>query len=228
MTQEFKSTRDHAAVGALEKAPEIADPRAASSRVTRADLMQQPTNSELKPQRKLSLYKRTRNQPGVLKELSPEMVLMLDYMTHGCPHQWAEDKLGIARGTPLSLEHAADLVGIRRRNARQLFQAPLIQRTLAAKLQALRDGHKAEAVHKVIATMRRDTARAADAKVSLEAAAMILGEQTDKRSPGVTVNVGVQVSPGYVIRLPTTPQQPVTIDASPNQTTLKRSHDETD
>lgn len=144
--------------------------------------------------------------------------LMAEYMAVGCSHEWGRRATGKPNGTPLSLDEAAKLCRVRVRQARRIFATPAFKRLLAQHIEDLRSGHKLEAVHTQIAVMRKPGDRAADAKVRLEAAAAVLGEQGDKRS-GVTVNVGVgvQVSPGYVIRLPGR-EEPQTIEGEERKT----------
>lgn len=145
-------------------------------------------------------------KPAVLKELAPKHRLLIDYIVNGCPHESAANLIGRNAGEPLELIEAADLLHIKRRNARQLAKEPVFQRALAAELQSFREGHKAEALREVVRVMRADgQGKAADRKVKLTAASMLLGDaiaQQGQTNVSVQVGVGVAVqTPGYVIDL---------------------------
>lgn len=178
----------------------------------------EPQSREIVRQEQISLYDRSKRlKPAVLKELTPRMRLMAEYMVVGCHLSHAEGKTGKPRGTPLSLEEAADLVGIRRRNARDLVKQAVFVRHLSSELEALKTGHKAEAVRTMVQVMRDPgQGKAADRKVRLEAASMITGEQlAGKAAPQANINVQVNnhISPGYVIRAPQVLRDPPVIDA---------------
>lgn len=166
----------------------------------------------------------TRKKP--LLELNAKGKLLVEFMVEGCRHDWitrysrpaptGEDpdrRVPIEPGQPLSLIEAADALRIRRRNARWIASQFVFQRELAKALQAFREGHKAEALRTVVGVMReKGEGTAADRKVSLQAASMILGEAVGPAptKPSVNVNVGVQLAPGVVIRLPAgLPQTPL-------------------
>ncbi|SDQ99376.1 hypothetical protein SAMN05519103_00337 [Rhizobiales bacterium GAS113] len=183
-----------------------------ADRVEINPLQPAPSNPALVTQRPLSLTERKRLKPAVLSALTARMRLMIEFMVHGCPHQWHEAKTGIAKGTPLSLAQAADAVGIRRRNARDLFGQSLFQKELNRSLQALRDGHKAMATRKILDLVEtKGDGKAADRKVQLEAALIVTGDAAKANSPSVNVNVVNQITPGYVIRLPAK-REPATIE----------------
>jgi hypothetical protein len=181
-------------------------------------------------------YESGRKKPSVLKELTPKMRLLIAYMVNGAdgdfvrrltrPVQQVDEKTGeivtvqkpIEPGEPLTLIEAADLLRIRRRQARDLLKQGVFSRHLATEVQALRTGEKAASVHRMIAI--RDDAgqgRAADKKVQLQAAQAILGEGEGNR-PSVAITVNNSLQAGYVIRIPTRHEagKPATIDARPN------------
>ena len=158
-------------------------------------------------------------------ELTARHRLLIEYQIYGCPHRSACQRITrpkavlddagqpviadvpVEPGEPLSLEEAADLLGIRRRNARELTRTVIFQRAYAAELQAFREGEKIRSMHRVVAI--RDDAgagKAADKKVQLAAAGMILGEDAGPRAPSVVVNVGTQITAGIVVRLPASAQ----------------------
>jgi hypothetical protein len=58
-----------------------------------------------------------------LVELSPRDKLLCEYMTVGTSHARAV-RLGLPQNEPLSLEQAAAVLDLRRRNARQIFASP--------------------------------------------------------------------------------------------------------
>lgn len=143
--------------------------------------------------------------------------LMAEYMAVGCQHEWGRRATGKPNGTPLSLEEAARLCKVRLRQARRIFATHAFKRMIAQHVDELRNGHKLEAVHRQIAIMRdKGEGRAADRKVQLQATQAVLGESEQHKS-GITINnvLGVQVSPGYVLKLKER-NQPQTIDGEAN------------
>jgi hypothetical protein len=108
-------------------------------------------------------------------------------------------------GEPLKLEEAARLLGIRLCHARFIMTQPAVVKELNDQLEAIRSGAKAATMREVvrIAGERGDDSPASRT-VQLKAAQMVLGPDlagADKGG-GVTVNVGVSLSPGIGIRLP--------------------------
>lgn len=156
------------------------------------------------------------NRRKPLEALDARGRLLIEYQIFGCPHDWirqytraapiGEDpgrRVTIQPGWPLTLEEAADALRIKRRNARWISRQPVFQRELAEQLQSLRNGMKARAVlaQGEILDDHGDGA-AADRKVRLQAARAILGEDARGRSVNVTVNNGIALQAGLVIRLP--------------------------
>lgn len=174
-------------------------------------------NPEKRPDRLRALGHRQAHPRKPLVALDARGKLLIEYLVEGCRHAWISQytraaptpddpdrRVPIEPGQPLTLNEAADALRMRRRNVRWIASQPLFQRELAKALQQFRDGHKAEALRKVVDVMRDDgDGSAATKKVQLSAASMLLGDQVGPpaREP-VTVNVGVQLSPGVVIRLP--------------------------
>lgn len=149
-----------------------------------------------------------RRKPTVLKELAPKHRLLIEYMVTGSQHASIANRVGLEPGVAMSLIEAADALRIRRRQARDLSRQDVFMRAHASELQAFREGHKGEALRKVVQVMRAEGEnKAADRKVQLEAASRLLGDAIAQGSGGVTVNVGVgigiggAVSPGLVIDL---------------------------
>jgi hypothetical protein len=135
-------------------------------------------------------------------------------------------------GQPLSLDDAAAVLGLRRHNARQILASPDWQKIYAQLLADVRTGAKARALREIVDLVGRvGEDKAADAKVKLEAAKTVLGED----AKGVSVNVQVNnqtntltaIRPGYVLDLSALKNKPVpripdteppTIDAEPPAT----------
>jgi hypothetical protein len=168
-------------------------------------------------------YRSLRRKPeGGPRELTARHRLLIEYQVFGCPHAFVQritrpiqqaDTSGnivtvqkpIEPGEPLTLIEAADLLRIRRRNARELATFPMYQRAYAIEVQRLRDGEKARSIHAMI-EIRDDkgAGKAADKTVRLKAAQAIMGEGEGNRGTTVNVNtsVGVAVKAGLVLRLP--------------------------
>ena len=146
-----------------------------------------------------------RLKPAVLKELTAKHKLLAEYMVTGCPNARLVEPLGKDAGEPLTLLESAWVLGIRARQARDLASQALWHKYHASLLQAFREGHKAEALRTVVQVMRADGEnKAADRKVKLTAASMLLGDaiaQQGQTQVNVSVGVGVAVTPGYVIDL---------------------------
>ena len=168
-----------------------------------------PVTYKDRPDRLEALGYNRRRNVAPLKALTPKQRLLIEYMTVGCPHQAVAQRVGKNANEPLSLIEAADLLRFRRRNARRLWEEKLFQVEHNKALQALKDGHKAEAVRTIIEVMRDEgQGKAADRKVRLQAADMIAGISEGKAGVSVTVNnntqTNVQLNAGIVIRLPAT------------------------
>lgn len=148
-------------------------------------------------------------------------------MTEGCQHSFvsrikrAETRIeedgtkvtterSLRPGEPLGLIEAADLLRIRRRNARQLSRSTIFQAELGKATQEFRDGQKLRSLQ-TMADIRDEPGdgKAADRKVRLQAATALLGEDAGRKgNAGVTVNV---VTPGYVIGRNGREPQPVPV-----------------
>lgn len=155
---------------------------------------------------------------GPLKELTTKHRLLLQYVVHGVdkPHlvdyitrkSPTEDDPDRTRplktGEPLRIEEAAQVLGMRIKHARHLFAQPVFLKAYNAEIEAIRDGAKLQAIKRVVDLVTEGDGSAAFAKVNLAAAAAILGETVNKGSQpqALTVNVGVQMSAGVVVRLP--------------------------
>lgn len=165
------------------------------------------------PGRRVRMYDRL----PALKTLGKQHILLSDYMVSGCPSAALAAKVGRVANEPMPLADAARLLRLRMRYARWVASQPIWHAHHAKQLQAFREGHKAEALRRVVDTMRNEGAgKAADRKVQLTASAMILGDSIAQQGQtNVNVNVGVAVqTPGYVLDLRPDDSQPVTIEAS--------------
>ncbi len=100
--------------------------------------------------------------------------------------------LGYPLKEPLTLEQAAGVLDIRRRNARQVTRIPAFQRLMAQLTGELRSGGRARAIHTLLSIMA-DVGEntAADRAVRVKAAKEVIGEE-GKGGVSVNVNVGVQ------------------------------------
>lgn len=171
----------------------------------------------------------SRKPEGGPKELTPRYRLLVEYQIDGSPHAdllqrvkrpkaVIDDATGlpvirevpVEPGVPLTLIEAADVLRIRRRNARQLTKTRAYQDHMAAELQSFRDGERARSFHTMV-EIRDDPGfgKAADRKVRLNASQMLLGEGDGNRA-GPTVNIyngGQKITAGVVIRLPPTAQR---------------------
>lgn len=163
----------------------------------------------------LTPYKQRRAAGEV--ELTPRDRLLVEYLTVGTAHPRAR-RLGFKLNEPLSLEQAAAVLDMRRRNCRQVFRLPAFQALLASAIADLRTGAKARAVKTQIEILEdRGENTAADRSVRLKAAGAILDDGEGKGGPSVNVQVNnVAFKAGWIIRLPAEQRvEPATIDAKP-------------
>ena len=121
-------------------------------------------------------------------------------------------------GKLLTTNQIAERLRMRPGYVHGLMSDPLFRSQHDLAWQIKRDAAKPAALNKIIETVHRHGEGAvADARLQLDAAKTILGDEV-KSSPAVNVQinnqVGVQFKPGYVIRLPAQPEQPM-IEAQP-------------
>jgi hypothetical protein len=138
-----------------------------------------------------------RRKPTALAVLTEQHKKIIELMVYG----FEVDTNGFEAGAPLTMIEAADCMGVRRRNARQLAIEVVFIKELNKKVIGRRKSETAKNLHLMIQV--RDNPGhelAADRAVRLKAAAMIEG--TDGRKVvNVTVNTQNNIRPGYVIRL---------------------------
>ena len=158
-----------------------------------------------------------RKPEGGPPTLTARHKLLISYQIDGCPHQsicdrvWVDRPVVTEEGTavlrrhpkahePLSLIEAADMLRIKRRNARELSTYPIYKHAYEQELQRYRDGERAANLRTLV-EVRDDPGlgKAADRKVRLQAAALLNGEVG--HGTNVTVNVGgPQLVAGVVIQ----------------------------
>jgi hypothetical protein len=168
---------------------------------------------------------RLADRPPLVKEsdLTAKHRLLVEYMVYGLDKPLLSGRIKreypivntdgmkvgaemkpIPIGEPLTLEEAAELVGMKRRTARILSAQPAWQRLLQRETMNFRHGVKARAWRNIdrIANERID-GTAADRKVALAANETLTGEpRTGGTTVNVQTNVGVSVKAGLVLRLP--------------------------
>ena len=82
-------------------------------------------------------------------ELRPVSRLLAEYMVVGTNHPRAK-RLDLPIGEPLSLEQAAAVLDIKRRNARQIFRLTQFRKLFASMIADLRSGAHARMVRNMI------------------------------------------------------------------------------
>lgn len=170
---------------------------------------------------------------GPLTELTPRHRLLIQYTVHGVPPEKAhlldyltratpsEDNPNASRplrpNEPLSIEEAARVIGFRLRHARHLFTQSIFLKAHAAELETIRNGSKVAAMRKVVEVLHDDgDGSAAFRKVQLSAAQMLLNDP-EANKPGVSVNVGINLTAGVVVRLPADlAPTPLELEANPD------------
>jgi hypothetical protein len=150
------------------------------------------------PGHALTEYKRRR--AAGLVELGPRDRLLCEYMTHGTSHPRAV-RLGLPVNEPLSLEQAATVLDVRRRNARQIFSTPQFQKLFARMVADIRSGAHARMVKTMINIADDEgDGSAATKSVRLKAAKSVLGEQDAALNVSVAVQNSIGPPPGYAYR----------------------------
>ena len=168
---------------------------------------------------------RLRDMPPLVKDedLTPKHRLLAQYMVHGLNSeliarrclrdypivhpdtglQIGAERKPIPLGEPLTMKEAALVLRMRVRTASVLIGQPAFARFMSKEALAIRDGSRARAMRRIVEQLDRPQIKAADAKVVQEAAALVLGDSVGapRQQTSVNVNVGVQVTPGYVLDL---------------------------
>jgi hypothetical protein len=120
----------------------------------------------------------------------------LGYLVHGLDDP-VDGKPHIPVGRPLSPQHVAELLGVRRRYVLNLLSDPTFKTEFNAALALKRQAATPEALHRITEIVGSD-----NEGVALRAAQVIIGDDA-KPSINVAVQTNVgEIKPGYVIRLP--------------------------
>lgn len=139
-----------------------------------------------------------------IKALDARGKRLCELMTFGLDEEGAQ-AAGLPANTPLPLEQAALVAGMRIKNARFVFAQPAFLKAYSAELQRIRKAHHARAIGTIAQIMEDEgDGTAATKTVRLKAANSLL-DNPEARTPGVSVNINnaVQLTAGIVIRLPT-------------------------
>ncbi len=155
-----------------------------------------------------------------LTKLDERALRLVELTIWGTSDEQECAKVGVEPGTPLSIEQAADIVGLRRRNARFIATQRLFREAVATELDAFRTGMKGKALRRIAELVdEKGENSAADRTVQLKAAQSLLGEGSGGVSVNVGVGVGVQsgggsddvpLRAGVIIRLGSrAPQAPI-------------------
>jgi hypothetical protein len=156
-----------------------------------------------KPRTLPSEYKRRREAGDVaLGERHKQLAELMTFGLEELDNKFPDKPIG----QPLSLDDAATVLGLRRRNARQILASPGWQKIYAQLLADVRTGAKARALREIIDLVGRvGEDKAADAKLRLDAAKTVLGDDAKGISVNVQVNnqtnIANAIRPGYVLDL---------------------------
>ena len=159
--------------------------------------------------------------PMRAEELKPKHHLLVEYMVHGLSHPSLCERTRIVDhydsetgepvtrhprvGEALDLMAAAEVLRIKRRDARRLSKHTVFARLLATETQAFRDGAKARAWRRIDDLVHEPgQGKAADRKVQLAAATTITGEHATATTVNLNIDNRTQIKAGVVIRLPAT------------------------
>ena len=143
--------------------------------------------------------------PERLAKLTPQHVLMAQYMVFGISSPVRARQLRVGVDVPLDFTTAADAARVRRRAARRAIIDPLFRAELAKQLKSFRESLAPEAI-RTIAAIMNDAGQglAADRTVQLKASTTLLGENaTGGNSTNIQVNLdgsGQRLTAGIVVR----------------------------
>lgn len=139
-----------------------------------------------------------------IKALDDRGRKLVDLMTFGLDDADEAERRGLPANTPLTLEQASELAGLKRRNAHFLFSQKVFLQAYSENLAALKKSKQARAVA-TLADIAFDPGdeTAATKTVRVKAANALLDNGEARAAPvNVNVGVGVNLQPGIVIRLP--------------------------
>ena len=131
---------------------------------------------------------------------------LVELMTLGLMPEEAVDYPDVPTCEPLTLEQAAQIIGLKMKNARFIFASQPFLKAYSCNLMAIRNGHKARAVA-VLAEVMNTTGEglASDRAVRIKAAAQLLNDSDGRSGSQVNLQInngGPALAPGIVIRLP--------------------------
>jgi hypothetical protein len=147
--------------------------------------------------------------PERLAKLTPQHVLMAQYMVYGISSPVRARQLRVGVDVPLDFTTAADAARVRRRAARRAIVDPLFRAELAKQLKSYRESLAPEAI-RTIAAIMNDAGQglAADRTVQLKASTTLLGENASGGGgTKVEINLGgdgQRLTAGIIVRLPAT------------------------
>jgi hypothetical protein len=143
----------------------------------------------------MTAYKQRRAAGEV--ELSPLHVSLCEMMVYGTDSAKAA-RLGTPLNEPLPLATAAELLGMRKRNARQVFRLPQFQRLYAQLVGAMRTAAHAKAVRRMIELIDEPgEGKAADRSVQLKAARAVIGEADQALNVNVAIQNNIASEPAW-------------------------------
>lgn len=166
-------------------------------------------------------YKARRASPDF--ELGVRHEEFAKLMAHGSDNARVK-RLGLPQNEPLTVEQAAQVVGLRIKNAREITRTPAFQKLMLSLVAAVRTGELARSVATMIEVRdAKGEGTAADRKVRLDASKALVGEADKSLTVNVAVqnNLGIQVKAGFVIK----PYAPIERDrvAAERQAELDRT-----
>jgi hypothetical protein len=147
--------------------------------------------------------------PERLAKLTPQHILMAQYMVFGISSPVRARQLRVGVDVPLDFTTAADAARVRRRAARRAIVDTLFRAELARQLKSYRESLAPEAI-RTIAAIMSDAGQglAADRTVQLKASTTLLGENASGNGgTKVEINLGgdgQRLTAGIIVRLPAT------------------------
>lgn len=149
-----------------------------------------------------------RGQRLPLRALDSRGRKLCDLMLFGADPDEAE-QYGFPPNSPLTLEQAAVIVGLKMTNARFIFSQKFFLAAYSEGLKQLRRSHQARALGTLAQIMDDDSDQSAAKTVRVKCANALL-DNPEARGPNVNIQVnnGVTLQAGVVIRLPSGVQAP--------------------
>jgi hypothetical protein len=152
-------------------------------------------DEQVPPAREMTAYKQRRASGEV--DRSPIHVRLCETMVYGTDSAKAKH-LGWPINEPLTLEDAAELLGMRKRNARQVFRLPAFQRLYAQMVGAMRSAGHAKAIRRMIELVDEPCeGKAADRSVQLKASRALIGEADQALNVSVAIQTNIASEPAW-------------------------------